>query len=469
MKQYVLVDFGSTYTKVTAVDLDSETVIGRAQSPTTVETDVTIGLNKALDELKETTAYDECQVCGRYACSSAAGGLRMAAIGLVPSLTLNAAQRAALGAGAKVVGAYGFEIDGATVDEIVDKGCDIVLLCGGTDGGNKKVILHNAGLLADSRIDCPILVCGNRAAGERIREMLEQAGKKVYLTKNVLPSVTEIDIEPAQGLIREIFIEHIIKAKGLDKAGSYFDKAVIPTPKASLVAAELLADGTKAEPGIGSLLVIEVGGATTNVHSVADIIPFTQQTVVRGLPESRVSRTVEGDLGLRYNARTIFDLAGAERLTAFAGQMAPDSGFCDPETYTRLLNERVEHVPRDDHEKFMDTALAACAAGIAAERHAGRLKTEFSAMGEIHIQYGKNLLEVKNILGTGGIFRYGAKPEAVLAAALFSDRNPWSLKPRAPKAYLDADYLLYAMGLLSQENQDAALRIMKKHLKPIAV
>jgi len=469
MKIYLLVDFGSTYTKITAVDIDGETVIGRAQSPTTVETGISAGFNEALAKLKHSCEYDENDVYGRYASSSAAGGLKMAAIGLVPDLTLSAARRAALGAGAKVVGAYGYEIDNAISEEIEGKNCDIIMLCGGTDGGNKKVILHNAEMLAKSQINCPILVCGNRVVSGDIREMLERAGKRTYVTNNVLPSVTEVDVEPAQNRIREIFIEHIIKAKGFDEIKSYFDKAIIPTPKASLTAAALLADGTKTEQGIGSLLVVEVGGATTNIHSVADILPFTHDTIVRGLPESRVSRTVEGDLGIRYNARTIYELVGEEHLKHLAERMDAENATCDADSYTQFVRNAVGHIPRNQEESLMDTALAAAAVNIASQRHAGTLKTEFSAIGEVNIQYGKNLLNVKNILGTGGIFRYGYKPEKVLAAALFSEMTPWSLKPNAPVAYLDADYLLYAAGLLSDEHPDAALRIMKNHIKPVAL
>ncbi|MDR1815507.1 MAG: glutamate mutase L [Clostridiales Family XIII bacterium] len=464
MRIYLLADFGSTYTKVTAVDLDGEAVLGRAQAPTTVGTDISLGFEQARAQLVRETGLDEAAVCGRFASSSAAGGLKIAAIGLVPDLTQSAARRAALGAGAKVIGTYGYEIDEAIVREIEEKDCDIVLLCGGTDGGNKNVILHNAGMLARSRVACPILVCGNRVVSERIRETLEQAGKKTYVTKNLLPTVTEMDIEPAQSTIREIFIEHIIHAKGFDKAKGLFDRPILPTPKASLLAAELLADGTQNEPGIGSLLVAEVGGATTNIHSVTGIVPFTWDTVVRGLPETRVSRTVEGDLGIRYNARTIFELAGAERLSALSRAMDPAAEACDPDAYTRRLAGDVSYVPQNRAESLMDAALAACAVDIATERHAGTLKTEFSAVGEVHIQYGKNLCPVQNVLGTGGIFKYGVRPETVLAAALFSEKAPWSLKPRAPRAYLDADYLFYAAGLLSQEHPDAALRILKKHL-----
>ena len=259
MNTYLLVDFGSTYTKITAVDIEKERILGRAQAPTTIDTDITIGLNNALSDLVAACGVDVENVQGKYASSSAAGGLKMAAIGLVPALTLEAARRACLGAGAKVVCAYGFEIDEGIVHEIESAKCDIVLLCGGTDGGDKKVIIHNAGQLAGSRIRCPILVAGNRVVTGRVREILEQGGKKVYTTKNVLPNLETVEVEPAQNLIREIFISHITKAKGLDKAQAFIGAPIMPTPKATLQAAALLADGAGNEPGIGSLVVVEVG------------------------------------------------------------------------------------------------------------------------------------------------------------------------------------------------------------------
>ncbi|MDR1572232.1 MAG: glutamate mutase L [Clostridiales Family XIII bacterium] len=446
-----MIDFGSTYTKAVAMDLESETLIGRAQSPTTIGTDITIGMDRALEDLGAACGCRADGAFRRYACSSAAGGLKIAAVGLVPDLTLKAAQRAALGAGAKVLCAYGYEIDKGTAGEIEACGCDIVLLCGGTDGGNRQVMLHNAKALSESGVACPILVCGNRAATGEAKEMLESKGKLVYTAKNVLPEVDRVEVEPAQELIRDIFIAHIVKAKGLDRAREFVQRDVIPTPAASLQAARLLADGTRNEAGIGSLMLVEVGGATTNIHSVEDVKAVTPQTLVRGLPESRVMRTVEGDMGIRYNARAIFERSG-------------DAGL---DEYTRMVSADVEHVPQNEQEALLDIALAKAAAGIATERHAGSLRNEFTAIGEVSIQRGKNLLGVKNIIGTGGIFKYGRAPGAVLDAAVFSESAPWSLRPMSPKAWVDSEYIMYAIGLLSQEHPDSALRIAKKYLKPI--
>ena len=466
-----MADFGSTYTKAVAADLESGAILGRAQSPTTTETDITLGFARALEGLRETCGLGPEDIHARYACSSAAGGLKIAAVGLVPDLTLKAAQRAALGAGAKILCAYGYEIDQGIVEEIEGFGCDIVLLCGGTDGGDKKTILHNAGMLAGSGLACPVLVCGNRAASREANEILEAGGKLAYTARNVLPEIDRVEVEPAQGLIRDIFIDHIVKAKGLEKARAMIQKDIIPTPMASLMAAALLADGAGSEPGIGSLLMVEVGGATTNIHSVEDNKAATPKTLVRGLPESRVSRTVEGDMGIRYNARTIYGLAGGERLAGLARALGPGApeGVADPDAYTRLVSGDVAHVPQGEAEGLMDAALAKTAVGIATGRHAGYLKSELTAAGEVSIQYGKNLLGVKNLIGTGGIFKYGSLPAAVLGSAVFSDSEPWSLRPRAPKAWVDSEYIMYAVGLLSQDHPEAALRIAKRYLAPIDI
>lgn len=467
MSVYLLVDIGSTYTKILAVDLAEEVILGRAQSPTTIATDVTIGLNKALAELLDTCGLDLARVTGKYASSSAAGGLKMAAIGLVPELTLEAARRACLGAGAKLVCGYGFEIDREIVEAIVAAKCDVILLCGGTDGGDKKAITHNARMLAHSAVDCPILVAGNRVVADAVRETLERQGKKVYRASNVLPRLDAVEVEPAQELIREIFISRITKAKGLDKAADFIGGPIIPTPKATLQAAALLADGAEDEPGIGSLLVLEVGGATTNVHSVMDQSLVTPQTVLRGLPESRIKRTVEGDLGIRYNAPTIYDLLGENAFLRKLRDLYPsvDEQKFDADAYIDFLSKNVGHAPTTELGLDTDIVLAESAASIAIERHAGTVRQEFSVVGEILVQRGKNLLEAQNVIGTGGIFTYGLHPERVLRSALFNPEAPWSLKPRAPKAFVDREYMMYGIGLLAEHHPVQALRIAKKHLR----
>lgn len=127
----LFVDFGSTFTKLVAFDLEAEELLGRVQVPSTVDRDVTIGLEEAFSLLADTVPIGEAERRGTVACSSAAGGLRVVCVGLVPEYTTEAGRRAALGAGAKIVGSYSFELTEAELREVGAKAPDIVLLTGG--------------------------------------------------------------------------------------------------------------------------------------------------------------------------------------------------------------------------------------------------------------------------------------------------------------------------------------------------
>ena len=111
MSHALLIDFGSTYTKLRAVDLESASVVASGQGPSTVASDVNSGLDAALADL-EAHMGTLPEFRHRLASSSAAGGLRMVTVGLVPDLTAKAARQAALGAGAKVAGTCAFGVPG---------------------------------------------------------------------------------------------------------------------------------------------------------------------------------------------------------------------------------------------------------------------------------------------------------------------------------------------------------------------
>ncbi len=457
MKPVLLIDFGSTYTKLTAVDIEEERLLGTAASYTTVQTDINDGLTEGLRLLEEKTGKLEYDAC--YACSSAAGGLRMVTSGLVPELTGEAAKLASLGAGAKVVGVYAFELTEDDLAEIITLKPDIFLLVGGTDGGNTECILHNAKVLADLPMEIPIVVAGNRTAASQCKKILE--GHELYVCPNVMPKFGVLQIEPTQKQIREIFLNRIIQAKGLSRAAELLSDIMMPTPSAVLQAMKLLAQGCEDEPGIGDLIAVDVGGATTDIYSIADGMPRQMNTVYKGLPEPYAKRTVEGDIGMRYSIQGILDAAGLPKISALSG--------LSEERILELVEDlkiNTDKVPEGgDDLEALDHALASAAVEEAVRRHAGTISETFTMMGQTFVQEGKNLTEVKQIVVTGGSLIHTARTEEIAAHALYSPADPSSLRPKEADVWVDRTYILAAMGLLSSYHPKAALRIMKKELE----
>ena len=322
MSAALLIDFGSTWTKLRAVDIESGELIGSSLGPSTVATDINIGLDAALAALAQTLGGLPA-FAWRLASSSAAGGLRMVTVGLVRELTAEAARQAALGAGAKLVGGFAYRLTAADVAQIEALAPDILLLCGGTDGGNSDVILHNARTLARSALRCPVVVAGTRETTDEIVALLGSDGSAAIAAPNVLPAIDTLDIETARSAIRAVFMQRIVKATGSDRASAQIDHVLMPTPAAVLEGARLLADGVAHRAGLGPLVVVDPGGATTDVHSIGAGEPASPGVIRYGLPEPYAKRTVEGDLGVRHNAAAIVTAVGIDELAAEAG-IAPD-------------------------------------------------------------------------------------------------------------------------------------------------
>ena len=456
MKNILLIDFGSTYTKLTAVDVDAEKILGTAQAFTTVDTDINEGLNKGLALLSE--KIGNLQYEARYACSSAAGGLRMVTSGLVRELTGEAAKLASLGAGAKVIGVYAFQLTEDDIEEIKNAAPDIFLLVGGTDGGNTECILHNARMIASLSPTFPIIIAGNRTAARECERIL--SGCEVYVCPNVMPKFGVLNIEPTQKKIREIFLSRIVEAKGLKRATETLSDIMMPTPSAVLAATELLAKGHGDELGIGDLIAVDVGGATTDIYSIADGMPEHMNTVYKGLPEPYAKRTVEGDIGMRYSVRGIIDAAGIDRVAALSGLSVERASALVDE----ILADK-ERVPNGDRElEALDFALASLAIEEAVTRHAGTVYETYTMMGQTFVQEGKNLTRVKKIVVTGGSLIHTARTNEIASSALYSPSRPESLRPKEAEILVDRKYILAAMGLLSTYYPEAALRIMKKEL-----
>lgn len=482
MDVIITADVGSTFTKLTAVDPAGRRVLGRARAFTTVGTDVMEGFEAARKELLLQTG--RVDVVRLIAASSAAGGLAMVAVGLVPELTVQAARMAAANSGAKILKTYAFELNQAEVSEIAALRPDMILLSGGTDGGNKDVIIHNGESLAGSGLRCPVVAAGNKSAGDELARVFKNYPGQVIFCPNVMPEIDKPDIGPAREAIRKLFIANIIEAKGLGGLQKLADLEIIPTPSTVLAAAELLSRGTGGLPGVGDLLLFDAGGATTDVYSMARGDPTKPNVFFRGLPQPYAKRTVEGDLGLRYSLPS---LAGAATISRLASRLREPAGtepvWTEPagadraggpaggsaEDFVAGWLERCAAdpglVPRPGTmEKRLDDELARECVRLSLARHCGVLEPVWTFMGQGFVQTGKDLSGVPLVIGTGGPIIGAEDPGRVLGAAARVPEDLHLLKPASPRTAVDHDYILSAMGALARLEPEAALAIMRETL-----
>lgn len=460
MKYYLMVDFGSTYTKLTAVDIENEDIIATASHFTTVITDIREGYHKALEllykKIDQSIKFDKV-----IACSSAAGGLKMAAIGLVEELTVEAAKRVCLGAGGKVDLVFSNKLTSMEVEQIKQKNIDIVLLAGGTDGGNSEVVLYNAEMLGIHGITIPIVYAGNKSCQDNIKEIFDKYNLNGFICDNVMPKLNALNIESANQVIRQIFLENIIEAKGIKKIEEEIDQVVLPTPQAVLKAAELLSKGFLDESGLGDLVVLDIGGATTDFYSIGWGSPKKSDVILKGLDEPFAKRTVEGDLGMRYSAEGVARTLSDEELYSYQKQ-GIDIIF---EASKRVNN--VDFLASEEQDINIDSIFASICSSTASSRHVGRLDMVYTPLGTMYYQTGKNLVDVKCLIGTGGIITKSPRAYEIISKVCYDRNKPLELRPGSPVIMIDQDYILSSMGLLSLYEPLIALRIMKKRIKAL--
>jgi len=413
-------DVGSTWTKAVLVGADGA-VLGGAQHPTTPP-EVLHGVTAVADELGAGDAQF-------LVCSSAGGGLRLAVVGQERLVSAEAGYRAALSAGARIVHVCAGELDGAGVRRLRAAKPDVVLLVGGTDGGDTSVLLHNARRIAANRLRCPIVLAGNVEARDAALAMLRSTGRTVVPTGNVLPDVGELAPGPARAAIREVFLRHVIGGKGLSRGPRFRRLVRAVTPDAVLSGVSRLAPMVAERHETGAVLVVDVGGATTDVYSAvsAQWQSAFERTVT--LPPDR--RTVEGDLGMRWSAPGVVGEAEAERLVS-EGEI----GLLRHEAARRAHD--VDWIPSGVDESEVDATLAGLAAVLALRRH---LRLTEGQLGP----GGAGLLVL-----SGGVFRH-ADPDRLASVRSRLVADP-VLRPvlRHAEVVVDTGCVLAPAGLLAE-------------------
>ena len=456
MKIDVLVaEIGSTTTVVNAFDhleSDNPVFLGQGQAPTSVkEGDVNIGLQAAIEDMKKNLHIEneKLEYTNMLATSSAAGGLRMTVHGLVYDMTVKAAKEAALGAGANIhliTAGKLSKVDMIKLDRIKP---NIILIAGGVDYGERETALYNSELIAASDLNIPVIYAGNIAVADDVKLIFEAYSKEknLHIVPNVYPKIDILNIEPTREVIQDIFEKHITEAKGMEKIREMVNGPIIPTPGAVMKASKILKDE------IGDLVTIDVGGATTDIHSVTEGTEKVNKILVE--PEPVAKRTVEGDLGVFINKRNIVDIIKIEKLEKELNMTSED--------IEKFTNSDIAIPETEEHKRFIER-LTKEAAIVSINRHAGGYRTYFGSKSDT-LAFGKDLTAVKWIVGTGGALTRLTAREEILNSISQFNRADKLLPTAEAKILIDNDYIMASLGVLSSLNKEAAIKLLLKSLK----
>lgn len=474
LTKILAVDVGSTTTKTVLFKRENEgwKVVGKTSVPTTVEEpnlDVMVGLRNALIKLQERTgeqlldgsrlltATDGGEgVDVLTVTSSAGGGLQMVVAGLVKELTAESAERAALGAGAIVVDVIAMDDSRSLIEKIHTVKRirpDMVLITGGTDGGNISDVAAIAEVIAvaspeprfGKQFKLPIIFAGNVEARPFIERIFQDQADRVHLvyTDNIRPVLEKEVLEPARKAIHDLFLEHVMMhAPGYPTLVSWADGRVRPTPVA--VGNGLMYISEEQE---GDVIGVDVGGATTDVFSVI---------------EGEFYRTVSANLGMSYSMGNVLGEAGIDNVMRWLpGEW--DENVIRNWNFNKMI--RPTSLPQTVEELMLEQAVCKEVLRLSLAHH----KSLIRGLRGIHVERTigdifkqeetgatlVDMMEIRAIVGTGGALSYA--PRRNQAAMIMVD----GFQPEGiTDLYVDSQFLLPHIGVLMDVDRDIAREIL---------
>ena len=454
MKVDVLVaEIGSTTTVVNAfknIDSDNPEFWAQGQAPTSVvEGDVRVGLQGAIDDLCRKKGIDSLEYDEMLATSSAAGGLKMTVHGLVYDMTARAAKEAALGAGGIIHYVTAGKLRRTDLKKIEEIQPNLILIAGGVDYGERDTALDNAEKIRALGLKTPIIYAGNIENQEEMELIFdEESGQKLYNVENVYPRIDDMNVEPCRRVIQAAFEDHITNAPGMEHVRDMVNGPIIPTPGAVMQCTKLLNDC------LGEVMVIDVGGATTDVHSVCKESDNVARIMTA--PEPFAKRTVEGDLGVYVNRMKVIESIGEEEFRA----KAEKAGF-DPDA---ALASYVA-IPKTEEEFKLVEMLTEEAVMKAVDRHAGQIRYIYGPSSRSTVAEGKDLTPVKYIVGTGGALTRLPHREEIMGRICQYDQTGTKLFPTShARIAVDNDYIMASLGVLSVKHREGAIKLLEKSL-----
>lgn len=444
-KNALIVEIGSTTTRATLVRLGKDArLLCQGSAPTSIDQgDVARGVDAAKSRLGDLT-WDVS-----LGASSAAGGLSMSVHGLVYDMTVKAAKEAASGAGGNIRMITAGLLSKHDCDRLETRPVKMILLAGGFDYGEAQTALGNASMIAKLRLNLPVVYAGNVVNQDAVKDLFDAEGQGAYLSiaPNVYPRIDTLVVEPVRAIIQHAFERHIVEAPGMERIRESIHGTILPVPGAVMNAAVLLYES------MGDLLVLDVGGATTDVHSVTEGSEEFQKRLLS--PEPLAKRTVEGDLGVYRNK---------DQCVAWMTKPMLCKRMNVTEARLEELLATYPPIPTGEHAKLA-SLLTEEAIVQALYRHAGKRVVVYGPTGRLEWAEGKDLSAVKTIVLTGGALTKLPDPLAILMKAWRRLDKTLLLPGGDLDVAIDTDYVMALCGVLAQADPDTALALLTRSLE----
>jgi uncharacterized protein (TIGR01319 family) len=478
IRSILATDCGSTTTKAILIEKgpDGYRLAVRGEAPTTVEApfeDVTRGVLNAIREVEELRGrrlLDGERIVSPQrgdegvdlyvSTSSAGGGLQMMVSGLVMQMTGESAQRAALGAGAIVMDVMALN-DGRRPHEKIRRlrqlRPDMILLSGGTDGGDVRRVAEMAELLAaadprarlGAEYQLPVIFAGNRDAVDVVRATL-QARTALSVVDNLRPTLEREHLQPARDAIHELFMEHVMAhAPGYRTLMSWSPVPIMPTPGA----VGLIIEKVARRDGI-AVVGVDIGGATTDVFSV-----FEAQGT-----GPVFNRTVSANLGMSYSVSNVMAEAGIEQILRWV-PFAVD----ETELRNRIRNKMIRPttIPQTLDDLVIEQAICREALRLSFEQHKslavslkGRQQSrdisdalDQSASGRTLV----NLMDLGLLVGSGGVLSHAPRRQQAMLMMIDA-----FLPEGITELAVDSIFMTPQLGVLSTVHEEAATQVFER-------
>lgn len=457
MTQYILTaDFGSTYSKFNLINPESATLLGQYSLPTSQASSVMDCYQEAKAKLLQQVSFQQgTDQIEEYYCSSAWGGFRMVVIAFTETLTKKAGEYAALGSGTRIIGSYYYKLSADDLEEIIALNPDVILLAGGTNGGNQQFVLTVAQQLSQSSLMTDIIYAGNEEVQAEVQAIFQPSKCQVYLVDNVMPAVNDLKVVPVRKVAQEIFIRKITQSHGLSDLAPYSPLPIIPTPTAVMKATELLGKMVKKNSMDGAL-VVDIGGATTDIHSYGKGLGLGLNVFYEGMKEPVLKRTVEGDLGMRESAPSVLSYLETSKQAQVLEEQFTDK---EVEAFIAIRTQERNFVPTDEAGLYFDKMLASQCLDLALHRHVGRLRKVNS---QDYYQSGKDLRQFSCVVATGGPLTKNPHRQTILQENFGQGHD--DLRPIQPLIHFDHAYIMSAIGVLSQVKPALAEELIDKYI-----